>query len=93
MVAKNKKPAGPGCGGKREGYGRKAPDGATLATTVQIAALVTPAQRGRYLARGGSAWLRACNDFGWEADRPWVRGHNGHPENELADRLANRGLQ
>ncbi|MBU2765844.1 ribonuclease HI [Acidithiobacillus ferrivorans] len=22
----------------------------------------------------------------------WVRGHNGHPENELADRLANRGL-
>ena len=23
----------------------------------------------------------------------WVRGHNGHPENELADRLANRGLQ
>ncbi len=23
----------------------------------------------------------------------WVRGHNGHPENEMADRLANRGLQ
>ncbi|ACK79856.1 ribonuclease H [Acidithiobacillus ferrooxidans] len=23
----------------------------------------------------------------------WVRGHNGHPENELADRLANRGLR
>lgn len=22
----------------------------------------------------------------------WVRGHNGHPENELADRLANQGL-
>ncbi|CDQ10550.1 protein of unknown function [Acidithiobacillus ferrivorans] len=22
----------------------------------------------------------------------WVRGHNGHPENEMADRLANRGL-
>jgi ribonuclease HI len=22
----------------------------------------------------------------------WVRGHNGHPENELADQLANRGL-
>ncbi len=22
----------------------------------------------------------------------WVRGHTGHPENELADRLANRGI-
>ena len=22
----------------------------------------------------------------------WVRGHNGHPDNERADRLANRGL-
>lgn len=22
----------------------------------------------------------------------WVRGHNGHPENERADQLANRGL-
>lgn len=22
----------------------------------------------------------------------WVRGHAGHPENELADRLANRGI-
>lgn len=22
----------------------------------------------------------------------WVRGHDGHPENELADRLANRGI-
>ncbi|MCR2829034.1 MULTISPECIES: ribonuclease H family protein [Acidithiobacillus] len=22
----------------------------------------------------------------------WVRGHNGHPENETADQLANRGL-
>lgn len=23
----------------------------------------------------------------------WVRGHNGHPENEIADTLANRGLR
>jgi len=23
----------------------------------------------------------------------WVKGHNGHPENERADRLAARGLQ
>jgi ribonuclease HI len=22
----------------------------------------------------------------------WVRGHSGHPENELADRLANRAI-
>lgn len=22
----------------------------------------------------------------------WVRGHTGHPENEMADRLANRGI-
>jgi len=23
----------------------------------------------------------------------WVRGHNGHPGNELADQLANRGVE
>jgi ribonuclease HI len=27
-----------------------------------------------------------------EIDWHWVRGHNGHPENERADALANRGI-
>ena len=38
-------------------------------------------------------WLRleeltAIHDIDWH----WVRGHDGHPENERADSLANRGL-
>jgi ribonuclease HI len=28
-----------------------------------------------------------------EIEWRWVRGHNGHPENERADRLANRGVE
>lgn len=27
-----------------------------------------------------------------QVDWQWVRGHNGHPENERADSLANRGI-
>ena len=29
---------------------------------------------------------------GHEVRWAWVKGHSGHPENELADRLANRGI-
>ncbi len=53
---------GPGRGGKREGAGRKAEDGVTIASTVQITARVTPEQRERFLDLGGSAWLRAIID-------------------------------
>ncbi|CDQ10554.1 Peptidase S24-like protein (fragment) [Acidithiobacillus ferrivorans] len=56
----NKK--GPGRGGRREGAGRKAADGVTVADTVQITARVTPEQRERFLDLGGSEWLRAIID-------------------------------
>jgi ribonuclease HI len=32
--------------------------------------------------------LRKKHDIGWH----WVKGHAGHPENERADALANRGI-
>ena len=32
--------------------------------------------------------LAAAHDVEWH----WVRGHSGHPENERADALANRGI-
>ncbi|MEX0619838.1 MAG: ribonuclease HI [Pseudohongiellaceae bacterium] len=32
--------------------------------------------------------LAAKHEIEWH----WVRGHTGHPENELADQLANRGI-
>jgi ribonuclease HI len=35
------------------------------------------------------AALAAAHEVDWH----WVRGHSGHPENELADALANRGLE
>jgi len=28
------------------------------------------------------------HEIEWE----WVKGHSGHPENELADQLANQGI-
>lgn len=31
----------------------------------------------------------AAHDVSWE----WVKGHSGHPENERADQLANRGIE
>ena len=33
--------------------------------------------------------LAARHDIRWH----WVKGHNGHPENERADALANRGVE
>lgn len=30
----------------------------------------------------------ACHDLAWQ----WVRGHQGHTDNERADRLANQGI-
>ncbi|WP_163059823.1 hypothetical protein [Acidithiobacillus ferrooxidans] len=53
---------GPGRGGRREGAGRKAIDGVTIADTVLITARVTPEQRERFLDLGGSEWLRAIID-------------------------------
>jgi ribonuclease HI len=32
--------------------------------------------------------LAAQHDIQWQ----WVKGHSGHPENEIADQLANRGI-
>jgi ribonuclease HI len=32
--------------------------------------------------------LAAQHQLSWE----WVKGHSGHPENEIADQLANRGI-
>ncbi len=32
---------------------------------------------------------RATHEIDWQ----WVKGHSGHPENELADQLANKGIE
>jgi len=32
--------------------------------------------------------LASGHDIQWE----WVKGHSGHPENDIADRLANQGI-
>ena len=32
--------------------------------------------------------LVALHDIEWH----WVKGHSGHPENEIADQLANKGI-
>ena len=33
--------------------------------------------------------LAQCHSIEWN----WVRGHAGHPENERADALANKGVE
>jgi ribonuclease HI len=53
-------------------------------------ALYTDSQ---YVREGITTWQRldalaAAHDVEWH----WVRGHAGHPENERADALANRGI-
>ena len=40
------------------------------------------------LLSGGLDTAIAGHEIQWE----WVRGHSGHPENELADELANRAI-
>ena len=32
--------------------------------------------------------LASQHEISWQ----WVKGHSGHPENEIADQLANRGI-
>lgn len=44
--------------------------------------------------KNSDLWLRldqlvAAHDVRWS----WVKGHSGHPENELADQLANKGVE
>ncbi len=44
--------------------------------------------------KNSDLWLRldqlvTTHDVHWS----WVKGHSGHPENELADRLANKGVE
>lgn len=44
--------------------------------------------------KNSDLWLRldrlvGTHDVCWS----WVKGHSGHPENELADRLANKGVE
>lgn len=44
--------------------------------------------------KNSDLWLRldqlvATHDVRWS----WVKGHSGHPENELADLLANKGVE
>lgn len=52
-----------------------------------------------WLTKGGTPvknqdlWERLDQALGrHDLDWHWVRGHSGHPENERADRLANRGI-
>jgi len=49
---------------------------------------------GRKPVKNEDLWRRLDELAGQhEVDWHWVRGHAGHPENERADALANRGVQ
>ncbi|WP_020519604.1 ribonuclease HI [Catelliglobosispora koreensis] len=44
--------------------------------------------------KNADLWLRLIEAAGrHQVEWFWVKGHNGHPENERADQLATRGLQ
>ena len=68
MTAKNPKKTsvGPGRGGKREGSGRKAEDGAT--GLIIVAVTMTPEHREKFRKLGGSLWLRKVIDEKFDKD-------------------------
>jgi ribonuclease HI len=53
----------------------------------------------QYVMKGMMEWIEGWKAKGWklvamhDVDWRWVKGHSGHPENERADQLANRGVE
>jgi ribonuclease HI len=49
---------------------------------------------GRQPVKNADLWLQLDREVArHQVEWRWVKGHSGHPENELADRLANRGIE
>lgn len=59
-MSESKRYSGTGRGGRREGAGPKAKDGAI--NTITVAVSLTPEHRAKLKALGGSVWLRAIID-------------------------------